>query len=206
MAEASFPQGIPTSKDWSQLGVLNEVRDQGQCNCCWSIAACTCCEAKEKITRTYRPMIQLAPQDIINCFALHFPSYGDFDAVGCYSSSTVEAFEYIRKIGVMYERDCPFHMRREDCMVRTKNTPIYRILGYKEIKPWDEQTILLRVNYHPVTAVIDVTLNFRKLKAGEVYRFPGENTRLTLHSIVIVGWRADRPKEEKEKEKEKEKE
>ncbi|ONK57728.1 uncharacterized protein A4U43_C09F3470 [Asparagus officinalis] len=204
--EASFPQGIPTSKDWSQLGVLNEVRDQGQCNCCWSITACTCCEAKEKITRTYRPLLQLAPQDIINCFALHFPSYGDVDVVGCYSCSTVEAFEYIRQIGVMYERDCPFHMRREGCMVRTKNTPIYRILGYKEIKPWDEQTILLRVNDHPVAAVINVTPKFRKLKAGEVYRFPGKSTKMALHSIVIVGWRADRPKEEKEKEKEKEKE
>ncbi|ONK57709.1 uncharacterized protein A4U43_C09F3280, partial [Asparagus officinalis] len=29
--QTSFPQGIPTNKDWSQLGVLNEVRNQKRC-------------------------------------------------------------------------------------------------------------------------------------------------------------------------------
>ncbi|XP_020245603.1 uncharacterized protein LOC109823682 isoform X2 [Asparagus officinalis] len=63
-----------------------------------------------------RQLIQLAPQDIINCYAYHYSPQCKIDTAGCYIDSIIRAFEYIKQRVMMYERNCPFDKRKEDSM------------------------------------------------------------------------------------------
>ncbi|ONK70286.1 uncharacterized protein A4U43_C05F32170 [Asparagus officinalis] len=181
---------IPLSMDWREEGVLNGVRNQEACNCCWCITACTCCEAMYKIAHREQDLPWLSPQDIINCYFIHFGITPVFDKVRCYYGSINRAFRYIMTRGVLYEKDCPFVKKRGECIERNENTKTFKIKGYHTIANGDEVMLLSHVSKHPVGCVIKITDDFLNLEKGTIYM--GSNRHIQgSHAMVIVGYGED---------------
>ncbi|XP_020245899.1 uncharacterized protein LOC109823884 [Asparagus officinalis] len=106
----------------------------------------------------------LLPQDIVNCYLIHFDITPKFDKVRCYLWSIVKAFKYIITRGVLYEKDCPFVKKRGECIDRNENTKTFKIKCFQKIKDGDEATLLSCVSKHPVGAAIVITKDFLNLK------------------------------------------
>ena len=57
--------GIPTSVDWTKLGAVNKVKDQGQCGSCWAFSATAAVEGANAI-KTGK-LLDLSEQQLVDC-------------------------------------------------------------------------------------------------------------------------------------------
>lgn len=175
-------------KDWREHQVLNEVRNQGRCNCSWAIAACTVIEALLKIKEKSIELVLLSPQDLINCNEPKKES--DYDSCRCYEFTVNNAFRYIMKNGVRYERDCEFQGKRGVCLPHDEFTETVKIRGFKLIDDGDEKSLIEVVSQHPVAAAVKVSEKLENLKE-DIYVGPApyiDTDTLPSHTVVIVGY------------------
>jgi cathepsin L len=66
-------EGIPADIDWRTKGMVNPVKNQGQCGSCWAFSATSSIESQMRIQHKGR-LHDLAEQQIVEC---------DTDCAGC---------------------------------------------------------------------------------------------------------------------------
>ena len=76
----------PASIDWTKLGAVNAVKDQGQCGSCWAFSATSAIESAWKLSG--KPLINLAEQQLVDCA-------GDTGNYGCNGGWMDWAFQSI---------------------------------------------------------------------------------------------------------------
>ncbi|KAF4744354.1 hypothetical protein FOZ62_024969 [Perkinsus olseni] len=97
----------PTSVDWRGKGVLNPIKDQGQCGSCWAFSANGALEAQYAIAT--RKLLSFSEKQLNDCSS----SYGN---KGCYRGGLMEyAYEYIRDKGIDLESTYPYKDRDDAC-------------------------------------------------------------------------------------------
>jgi len=96
--------------DWRDKGVVNEVKDQGQCGSCWSFSVIQAAESQWAIVKG--ELLSLSEQNLVDCATL------DYNCEGCNGGLNDGAFQYvIEKQGgqFMLESDYPYKGRDQDC-------------------------------------------------------------------------------------------
>ena len=58
-------QSLPSSVDWITKGVVNAIKDQGGCGCCWAFAAAGTMESAAAIAGSALP--NLSEQNLVDC-------------------------------------------------------------------------------------------------------------------------------------------
>ncbi|XP_028071547.1 vignain-like [Camellia sinensis] len=168
--EKAYVEGVADVKEdykkqpyinWKEQGLVNEVRDQGGCECCWAIVGCAAVEALYNIKYQCMELFQLAPQELINCVKK--------EAKVCFRSSINEGFRYARQYGIRRELDCPFKAQKQHCLSKEIHRPALRIKSFKNIDKEDEAGIIEVLKQQPIGAGIVVT---EKLKNYKESLFP----------------------------------
>jgi len=89
-----MPQAVSCSSstdcDYSKLGVVTPVKDQGQCGSCWAFSATESVETAW--AQAGHTLTSLAPQQIVDC---------DHRDAGCNGGDTPTAYEYVLSAGGM---------------------------------------------------------------------------------------------------------
>ncbi|KAK9024027.1 hypothetical protein V6N11_004226 [Hibiscus sabdariffa] len=164
-----IPLGTPQRVDWREADVLNPVRDQGDCVCCWAFVAVTLLESVRKIKFPEENLKQLSPQFLLQCVCPNPPDNIVVGASKCYT----------------YTKMDDFHPKLE---------PIdtLKIDDYNTIYGWEREKIFMTVADHPVAAVMDVTQELKDLKDG-IYEGPRfvPPRGFLRHAVVIIGYGTD---------------
>lgn len=170
----------PFMVDWRTLGAVTEVKDQGNCQSCWSFSATGALEGQHY--RAYGRLVSLSEQNLIDCSF----SYGNN---GCNKGFMEYAFQYIKDNGgVDIEDYYPYEgVDTETCRFN-KNEIGATISGMRFIKQGSEYDLMQAVAaIGPISAAIDSSRETFKAYAGGVYNDPECSQRLD-HAILVVGY------------------
>ncbi|KAL7577232.1 hypothetical protein ACA910_003559 [Epithemia clementina (nom. ined.)] len=78
-------QTIPESIDWCSEGACTEVKDQGQCGCCWAVSTMAAVESAAYLTNSSGFLQSLSFQQLISC---------DTTSSGCNGGTLQSALSY----------------------------------------------------------------------------------------------------------------
>ncbi|XP_045873395.1 cathepsin W [Meles meles] len=171
---------VSPSCDWRKLkGVKSPIKQQGNCNCCWAMAAAGNIEALWSIR--YNRSVQVSVQELLDCNRC-----GD----GCKGGFVWDAFvTVLNNSGLASEKDYPFrgNLKRHKCLAS----------NYKKVA-WIQDFIMLQNNeqtmaeYLAAHGPITVTINMKLLqqyKKGVIKAIPATcDPYLVDHSVLLVGF------------------
>ncbi|KAK7324326.1 hypothetical protein VNO77_27859 [Canavalia gladiata] len=164
---------VPSRMDWREQGAVTNVKNQGQCGCCWAFSAVAAVEGIIKI-KTGK-LISLSEQQLVDC---------DKENNGCGGGSMDEAFNYmIQNQGLASESNYPYQEMEGTC----QNVMEYasQISGYEDVASNSEEQLLQAVTMQPVSVAISVGREFQLYKGGI---FNGPCGTSLNHAVTIIGY------------------
>ncbi|RZC89288.1 hypothetical protein C5167_011755 [Papaver somniferum] len=155
---------VPSTMDWRKKGAVTQVKDQGQCGCCWAFSAVA---AMEGIT-------QLATGE----------------DQGCEGGLMDDAFEFIQENrGLTTEANYPYNGVDGSCNTKKANTHAASINGYEDVPANNEASLLKAVSKQPVSVAIDASGQDFQFYSNGV--FTGTCGTELDHGVTAVGYGTD---------------
>lgn len=178
------PKGAaPDSIDWRDKGVVNPVKDQGQCGSCWAFSAIQAFESAWAIGGN--TLISLSEQNIVDCVTT---------CDGCNGGLMDDAYTYvIQSQGGQFnlEADYPYKAQDGSCEF-SKHSPVGKISSFVDSPSKDENALKENVGtYGPLAIAIDASSIFFQLYSGGIYDpWLCSSTNLD-HGVGAVGYGTD---------------
>ncbi|XP_027338756.1 ervatamin-B-like [Abrus precatorius] len=164
---------VPESLDWREKGAVTQIKDQGQCGCCWAFSAVAAIEGINQINTNQ--LISLSEQQLLDC---------DTNNNGCNGGLMDTAFKYIiQNQGIASGSDYPYQEAAGTCQNEMKAAA--KISDFVDVAQNDEQQLLQAVANQPVSVGIAVNDNFRQYRGG---LFEGPCGTDLTHAVTVIGY------------------
>uniref|UniRef100_A0A2K5S5P0 Cathepsin W n=1 Tax=Cebus imitator TaxID=2715852 RepID=A0A2K5S5P0_CEBIM len=177
-------ESVPHTCDWRKVaGAISSIRNQGNCRCCWAMAAAGNIEALWGIN--FLEFVNVSVQELLDCGRC-----GD----GCHGGFVWEAFSTVlNNSGVASERDYPFqaNFRPHRCHAKMYNKVAW-IQDFIFLPDNEQRIAQYLATYGPIT----VTINMKYLKLyqkGVIKARPTTcDPQFVDHSALLVGFGSDK--------------
>jgi C1A family cysteine protease len=176
-----FPRATAATLDWTELGIVPPVVNQGNCGSCWDFAGCGTCSISAiraghgKADGSYR----LSEQFVLDCSRNG----------GCNGDDHSTVFDLALKTGLPLAAEYgPYKARAGAC---GKATHFQKIKGWGYCEPGARgpasvQSIKDAMSSKgPISVAIAADSRFMNVKAGSV--FDGRAANIN-HEVILVGW------------------
>lgn len=166
------PTDIPKSWDWREHGVVNPVKDQGQCGSCWAFSGISTIESAYALK--HQKLYNLSEQQLVDC--------SERDN-GCNGGLMDDVFSFATKTSLCESDDYPYHAHDGVCKRCEGKVNVERFV---DITSRNEHDILKALLKQPISVAIEADQRgFQFYRSGV---FDGEcGTRLD-HGVVLVGY------------------
>lgn len=177
---------LASSIDWTTLGAVTPVKDQGQCGSCWSFSTTGSIEGA--YYNKYGVLKSFSEQNFVDCDTL---SNGGRDH-GCNGGLMDNAFSWAKKNGgVCYEADYPYvsgttqkagTCNQSKCTKDAKSAPA----SYVDVTKNSDSALMSAINIGPVSVAIEADqAAFQLYKSGVFTGTCGTNLD---HGVLAVGY------------------
>lgn len=175
---------LPQSIDWRTEGAVTDVKDQGQCGCCWAFSAVGAVEGINQIVTGN--LVSLSEQQLVDCDK---PANN-----GCNGGVMDYAYYFIiSNGGIDSESDYPYQGEETQCDNEKMDNKVVSIDNYEDVPVNNEDALLKALANQPLSVGIDGSDRFFQHYAGGVMSgYCG--TKMT-HAIVAVGFGSDEEKD-----------
>ncbi|XP_007518819.1 cathepsin W [Erinaceus europaeus] len=188
VGDEDWGQLVPSSCDWRKMkGGLSPVRDQGNCRCCWAMAAAGNLEALWHI-HGYSS-VEVSVQELLDCSLC-----GD----GCKGGYVWNAFAtIINGSGLVSEDKYPFRgdFKPNRCQVNSNKKdrkPVAWIQDFAMLPENEDKIAGYLATHGPITVTINSVL-LQLYKGGVLKATPATcNPQFLDHSVLLVGFGRDR--------------
>lgn len=168
------------SIDWRESGVVNGIKDQGQCGSCWSFSTIQAAESAWAIK--HGELISCSEANLVDCVTT---------CDGCSGGLMTSAYEYIvNKQGgqLMKEEDYPYKPVEGSCKF-DRSKAVLKIKGYVNIVEGSDADLMDKVRtMGPAAVAIDASHTSFQLYSTGVYRESKCTPRLLDHAVGCVGF------------------
>jgi len=174
--------GLPSAIDWSALGAVTDVKDQGQCGSCWSFSTTGALEGAYAIkTGTLE---SFSEQQLVDC------DYGILKNLGCNGGLMDKAFKWIQSNGgLCTEQVYPYvsgtTLKAGTCQTCT---PIKAstVTSYTDVTTNSDAALMSALAQQPVSIAIEADqAAFQLYKSGVFTATCGTNLD---HGVLAVGY------------------
>nr|KYP43312.1 Fruit bromelain [Cajanus cajan] len=166
--------GIPSNFDWRDKGVVTNVKNQGECACCWAFSTVGAIEGLVGIKTN--KLISLSEQQLLDC---------DRTNNGCQGGFMVRAFKYIvDNGGIATENNYPYQGFQGTCQSGGKQLAV-KISGFVNVPTNSEEYLLQAVVQQPVSVAVSINNNFRSYREGV---FAGPCGTVLNHAVTLIGY------------------
>ncbi|XP_032903207.1 cathepsin L1-like [Amblyraja radiata] len=167
---------LPRSINWTQMGAVTPVKNQGACGSCWAFSATGALEGQ---LGKRRHLISLSEQNLLDC---------DRRSHGCRGGLMGYAYEWMKRAGgINSEQTYPYTARQGACRFRTDKI-VARIRAYRSPGRCERCLARAVVKIGPIAVAIDASRrSFQYYKEG-VYYDRNCNRRNVNHAVLVVGY------------------
>ncbi|GMI77663.1 senescence-associated gene 12 [Hibiscus trionum] len=172
---------VPSSMDWRSKGAVTNIKDQGQCGCCWAFSAVAAMEGITKL-KTGK-LVSLSEQELVDCDV-------NGEDQGCGGGLMDNAFEFIiSNKGITTESNYPYQGVDGSCNKQEAANHAATITGYEDVPSNSESSLLKAVASQPVSVAIDAGgADFQNYESGV---FTGQCGTSLDHGVTAVGYGED---------------
>ena len=180
---SSHGTGVPDSIDWTTKGVVNSVRDQGQCGSCWAFATTANSESVWAISSG--DLLDLSEEFLVDCAS----GLGYFN-MGCNGGNPDSALKYMINNGQCTEASYPYtagvSTTAGSCQKCTSAG--VKFSSCSDVTPNDQLALKAAVSQQPVVIAIEAdTRYFQTYSTGILTDADKCGTTLD-HAVEIVGY------------------
>ena len=169
---------LPASVDWSLLGAVTPVKDQGQCGSCWAFSATGAVESAWFLGGANKTLYSLSEQELVDCSV----SEGN---QGCNGGLMDYAFQYVVDNGLTVEANYPYTATGPNACKPQKYVPV-KIRGFKDVPPNSETALMTAIAQQPVSVAVEADQDvFQFYSSGVMNSACG--TQLD-HGVLAVGY------------------
>ena len=180
---SNHEDNLPEVVDWIKKGVVNQVRDQGQCGSCWAFATTA---NSESVWAIYSgELLDLSEQYLVDCAT----GIGYFN-MGCNGGQPDSALKYMINNGQCYESSYPYTSgvttKAGNCQ-KCSNADV-KFSKCFDVTPNDQIALKSAVSKQPVVIAIEAdTRYFQSYSSGILTDSIKCGTNLD-HAVEIVGY------------------
>lgn len=193
--DVSNTESLPSSIDWRQKGVVNDVRDQGQCGSCWTFSGTSTVESVVAIKTGN--LYDLSEQQGVSCAGL---KYGN---MGCNGGMYDGLWKFLEVSGQCSEASYPYTSgtTQQTGSCQTTCTPVSgtKVASYVTVTPQSDSAMMTALTVEPVSIAIEADTRSFQLYSGNIYSdFEGCNANSKTkgptsqpnidHAVVLVGY------------------
>ena len=182
---SSSASGSPSSVDWRNKGVVNPVRDQGQCGSCWAFA--TTANAESVWAIATGDLLDLSEEFLVDC-----ASGAGYFNMGCNGGQPDSAFKYMINNGQCTESSYPYEAgttKNAGTCKKCTAAPVH-YSGCYDVVPKDQVSLMAAVSKQPVVIAIEADTRYFQSYSGGVLDSPNCGTTLD-HAVEIIGYGTD---------------
>lgn len=174
---------LADSMDWTTLGAVTPIKDQGQCGSCWSFGTTGGIEGAWQLATA--KLNSLSEQQLVDC--------SKFPNMGCSGGNPSVAVGYETKNEVCSEASYPYKATKGSCQSAcTAAIPKGGVTGYNKVGGLfgaKKADMMAALNKNPVTIAIQADQSsFQSYKSGVLTADCG--TQLD-HAVLAVGYGTD---------------
>ncbi|CAG9311060.1 unnamed protein product [Blepharisma stoltei] len=168
---------VPTQIDWTTLGAVTLVKNQGQCGSCWAFSTTGSVEGAWFLAgHTLTPFSE---QELVDCSR----TYGN---MGCNGGLMDYAFKYIAKYGITTEENYPYTGRNGRCNSEKVKQVAATISSFKDVGSNSVDDLQAAVSLQPVSVAVEADqIAWQFYSGGVVTSSCG--TALD-HGVLVVGY------------------
>ena len=179
---SSSASGSPSSIDWRSKGVVNPVRDQGQCGSCWTFS--TTANAESVWAIYSGQLLDLSEEFLVDC-----ASGAGYYNMGCNGGNPDSAFKYMINNGQCSEASYPYKAgtTKTAGTCQTCSAAPVHFSSCSDVKPNDQVSLKGAVAKQPVAIAIEADTRYFQSYSGGILDSADCGTNLD-HAVEIVGY------------------
>ena len=178
---ASTASGAPAALDWRNKGVVNPVRDQGQCGSCWAFA--TTANAESAWALAKGQLLDLSEEYLVDCAQ----GVGYYN-MGCNGGNPDSAFKYMITNGQCTESSYPYVAGSTKTAGNCHTcTSVAKFSACYDVTPNDQVALKGAVAKQPVSIAIEADTRYFQSYSGGILTSTSCGQNLD-HAVEIVGY------------------
>jgi cathepsin L len=169
----------PTDYDWKAKGVVQAIKDQGQCGSCWSFGSIGAQESAWAIK--YSKLTSLSEQNLVDCVT---------SCYGCSGGNVDLAYYYViqkQKGNFNSEANYPYVARNSACRYNAADA-LTQISDWGTVSRTESALQQVVYQYGPVAIAIDASKNSFQLYKSGIYNEKSCSSTKLDHAVVVVGY------------------
>ena len=173
---------VPDSIDYRNKGVVNPVKDQGQCGSCWAFGSVQAQESQWALKHNI--LYSLSESNLVDCVV---------DCFGCSGGNVKWAYGYIHYLQgghFMLESDYPYTPKKGKCQF-DKTKAVTQLHGYNTVKNDENELKIAVAQNGPYAIAIDASHSSFQLYTNGIYNEKSCSSSSLDHAVGLVGYGVD---------------
>jgi len=173
-------KALPASYDWTIMGAVTPIKDQGQCGSCWAFSTTGSVEGCHFLTT--KNLASLSEQNLVDCSTAQGNQ-------GCNGGLMTQAMDYIiANNGIDSESSYPYSATGPNTCQFTASNVASKEKAYSNVASGDESALQQSVYSGPTSVAIDASQSSFQFYTSGVYSDPSCSSSQLDHGVLAVGW------------------